>query len=72
MIQQSAKTDWKEMYQVFNMGQRLEIFTDKETAASIVEISKSFNIDAQISGYVENAGHKEVVIESPYGTFSYK
>jgi len=72
MIQQSAKTDWKEMYQVFNMGQRLEIFTDKETAASIVEISKSFNIDAQVSGYVENAGHKEVVIESPYGTFSYK
>ncbi|MBS1780512.1 MAG: phosphoribosylformylglycinamidine cyclo-ligase [Bacteroidetes bacterium] len=72
MIQQSAKTDWKEMYQVFNMGQRLEIFTDKETAASIVEISKSFNIDAQISGYVENADHKEVVIESPYGTFSYK
>ncbi|MGN6477986.1 MAG: AIR synthase related protein [Flavipsychrobacter sp.] len=72
MIQQSAKTDWKEMYQVFNMGQRLEIFTDKETAQSIVEISKSFNIDAQISGFVENAEQKEVVIESPYGTFSYK
>lgn len=72
MIQQSAGTDWREMYQVFNMGQRLEIFTDKDTAAAIIEISKSFNIDAQISGYVENADTKEVVIESPYGTFSYK
>lgn len=72
MIQQSAGTDWKEMYQVFNMGQRLEIYTDKETAAAIVEISKSFNIDAQISGYVEAAEKKEVVVESPYGTFSYK
>lgn len=71
MIQQSAGTDWKEMYQVFNMGQRLEIFTDKETAAAIVEISKSFNIDAQVSGYVEAADKKEVIIESPYGTFNY-
>lgn len=71
MIQQSAGTDWKEMYQVFNMGQRLEIYTDKETAAAIVEISKSFNIDAQVSGYVEASDKKEVVIESPYGSFNY-
>lgn len=71
MIQQSAGTDWKEMYQVFNMGQRLEIYTDKDTAAAIVEISKSFNIDAQVSGYVEAADKKEVIVESPYGTFSY-
>lgn len=72
MIQDAAGTDWKEMYQVFNMGQRLEIFTDKETAESIVAISKSFNIHAQISGYVEDAAEKEVVIDSSYGTFSYK
>lgn len=72
MIQQSAGTDWKEMYQVFNMGQRLEIYTDKETATAIVEISKSFNIDAQVSGYVEAADKKEVIVESPYGTFSYQ
>ncbi|HLO72183.1 MAG TPA: AIR synthase related protein [Flavipsychrobacter sp.] len=72
MIQQSAGTDWKEMYQVFNMGQRLEIYTDKETAEAIVEISKSFNIDAQVSGYVEAADKKEVIVESPYGTFSYQ
>lgn len=71
MIQQSAGTEWKEMYQVFNMGQRLEIYTDKDTAAAIVEISKSFNIDAQVSGYVEAADKKEVIVESPYGTFSY-
>ncbi len=71
MIQAAAGTDWKEMYQVFNMGQRLEIFTDKETAAEIVDISKSFNIDARISGYVEQAEKKEVIIESAQGTFSY-
>ncbi|MBS1772367.1 MAG: phosphoribosylformylglycinamidine cyclo-ligase [Bacteroidetes bacterium] len=72
MIQQSAGTDWREMYQVFNMGQRLEIFTDKETAAAIIEISEKFNINAQISGYVENAEAKEVIVESAYGMFSYK
>lgn len=71
MIQQSAGTDWREMYQVFNMGQRLEIFTDKTTAESIIAISKSFNIDAQISGYVIANDKKEVVIESPFGNFSY-
>lgn len=71
MIQEAAGTDWKEMYQVFNMGQRLEIFTDKATAESIIEIAAGFNIDAQISGHVETAEKKEVVIDSPYGTFSY-
>lgn len=71
MIQASAGTDWKEMYQVFNMGQRLEIYTDTETAAAIIEIAKSFNIDACISGRVEEAESKEVVIDSPHGTFTY-
>ncbi len=71
MIQQSAGTDWREMYQVFNMGQRLEIFTDKDTAAGIIEIAKSFNIDAQVSGYVENAEKKEVIVDSEHGRFSY-
>jgi len=72
MIQESAGTDWKEMYQVFNMGQRLEMYTDKDTAAAIVEIAKGFGIEAQISGYVDAAAAKEVVIESANGTFSYK
>lgn len=72
MIQESAGTDWKEMYQVFNMGQRLEIFTDRGTAEQIINIAKSFNIDAVISGHVETAERKEVVIESPYGSFTYQ
>ncbi|MCF8451280.1 MAG: phosphoribosylformylglycinamidine cyclo-ligase [Taibaiella sp.] len=71
MIQESAGTDWREMYQVFNMGQRLEIFTDKETAAGIIAIAAGFGIKAQISGYVEDAPKKEVVIESQHGRFVY-
>lgn len=71
MIQDAAGTDWREMYQVFNMGQRLEIFTDKDTAAAIVEIAAGFGIAAQVSGYVEAAEKKEVVIESSKGTFTY-
>lgn len=71
MIQESAGTDWREMYQVFNMGQRLEIFTDADTAQSIIAISKSFNIDAQVSGYVENAEKKEVVVDNNHGKFIY-
>lgn len=71
LIQESAGTDWREMYQVFNMGQRLEIYTDKDTAEAIVALAKSFGIDAQISGYVEDADKKEVRIESEYGSFLY-
>lgn len=71
MIQESAGTDWREMYQVFNMGQRLEIFTDRATAEDIISMAKNYNIEACISGYVEDADAKEVVIESPYGTFKY-
>jgi phosphoribosylformylglycinamidine cyclo-ligase len=71
MIQESAGTDWKEMYQVFNMGQRLEIFTDSKTAEDVIAISQSFNIQAQVSGHVEDAERKEVRIESAHGTFVY-
>jgi phosphoribosylformylglycinamidine cyclo-ligase len=71
MIQEAAGTSWKEMYQVFNMGQRLEIFTDRDTAEGIISISRSFNIDARISGYVEKSEKKEVVIESILGRFVY-
>jgi phosphoribosylformylglycinamidine cyclo-ligase len=72
LIQQSAGTPWQEMYQVFNMGQRLEIYTDKATAESIIAIAKEFNIEAQVSGYVAAAAQKEVVIESSYGRFVYQ
>jgi phosphoribosylformylglycinamidine cyclo-ligase len=71
MIQDSAGTSWHEMYQVFNMGQRLELFTDRDSAEAIVRIAAAFNIDAQISGYVEAAERKEVVIESDKGRFVY-
>lgn len=72
MIQEAAGTSWQEMYQVFNMGQRLEIYTDKATAENIISIAQSFNIEAQISGYVCKAEQKEVVIESEKGTFQYR
>ncbi|MBS1775878.1 MAG: phosphoribosylformylglycinamidine cyclo-ligase [Bacteroidetes bacterium] len=71
MIQEAAGTPWKEMYQVFNMGQRLEIYTDTQTAEDIVAISESFGIEAVISGYVEKAEKKEVLIESNHGLFTY-
>lgn len=70
MIQQSAGTGWKEMYQVFNMGQRLEMFTDPETALQLVAIGKSLGIEAQISGKVISGNHR-LVISSEYGTFTY-
>ncbi len=71
MIQEQSKTDWKEMYKVFNMGHRMEIYTDEETAKEIINISKSFNVDAQIVGRVEASNEKSVEIHSPYGKFIY-
>jgi phosphoribosylformylglycinamidine cyclo-ligase len=71
MIQEESQTPWKEMYKVFNMGHRMEIYTDKETASSIIEISKSFNIEAKIIGRCENSNKKQLTINSIYGTFNY-
>jgi phosphoribosylformylglycinamidine cyclo-ligase len=71
LIQKSAGTSWKEMYQVFNMGQRLELFTDVATANAIIAIAASFGIAGQISGYVEAADKKEVTIQSEHGIFTY-
>lgn len=71
LIQEAAGTSWQEMYQVFNMGQRLEIFTDAATAPLLVAIAQSFNIDAQISGYITASNRKEVEIISEKGTFTY-
>lgn len=70
MIQESAGTDWREMYQVFNMGQRLEIFTDEKTAEGLIAIAKSLQIDAQISGRVE-PGNGKLTIQSGFGIFEY-
>lgn len=71
LIQEESKTDWKEMYKVFNMGHRMEIYVPKEIAEDIISISKSFNIDAQIVGHVEKHDGKKLTIDSPYGEFVY-
>jgi len=71
LIQENSKTDWKEMYQVFNCGHRMEIYIPAEIAQDIIEISKSFNIDAQIVGRVEQSESKKLTITSEYGTFEY-
>ena len=71
MIQNESKTDWKEMYQVFNMGHRMEIYCTAQTAQTIIEISKSYNIDAQVIGRCESAAQKSLTITSPYGEFQY-
>ncbi len=70
IISEESGTDWKEMYKVFNMGHRMEIYVNPELADSIIEISKSFNIDAQIVGRVEE-GKKILTIKSEYGVFEY-
>jgi len=70
IIQEQSKTDWKEMYKVFNMGHRMEIYVDPSVAEEIISISKSFNIDAQVIGHIEE-GKKSLTIHSEYGTFEY-
>lgn len=71
MIQESSGTDWKEMYKVFNMGSRLEIYTDEKSAKDMIAIAKSFNIHAQIIGHVEPSDRKQLTIKSKYGIFEY-
>lgn len=72
LIQEQSGTDWKEMYKVFNMGHRMEIYVSEEIAASIMAISESFHIEARIIGRVEASGKKQVTIISEKGTFSYE
>ncbi len=71
LIQEQSKTNWKEMYQVFNCGHRMEIYVPAQIANDIIEISKYFNIDAQIVGRVEASNEKKLTIISEYGTFEY-
>ncbi|AFM04798.1 phosphoribosylaminoimidazole (AIR) synthetase [Bernardetia litoralis DSM 6794] len=73
LIQAESKTDWKEMYQVFNMGHRLEIYLPKEHAQTVIDISKSFGIDAQLIGRVEknDSEGKKLTISSKHGNFEY-
>ncbi len=71
MIQEESNTSWKEMYQVFNCGHRLEIYCSPQFAETIISISQSFGIDAQIVGFVEGAATKQVTIRSDKGEFVY-
>lgn len=72
MIQEQSKTDWREMYKVFNMGHRMEIYTDLKTAEEVMAISKSFNIEARVIGHVERKAKTSVVVRSPYGEYIYE
>lgn len=71
LIQKESKTDWKEMYQVFNMGHRMELYVSPDIAEDIIAISKSFKVDAKIVGRVEASKNKKLTIKSEYGEFVY-
>jgi len=71
LIQEQSKTDWKEMYQVFNCGHRMELYVSPNIAEDIISISKSFNVDAQIIGRVETSNSKKLTIKSQFGVFNY-
>ena len=71
LIQEQSGTDWKEMYKVFNMGHRFEIYLPENYAEEVITISRSFGIDAQVIGFTENSNKNELIIESEYGRFEY-
>jgi phosphoribosylformylglycinamidine cyclo-ligase len=71
IIQQESKTEWHEMYKVFNMGHRMELYVDAEVAEEIISIAGSFSIEAKIIGHVEAFNGKKVTINSQFGTFEY-
>ena len=71
LIQQQSNTDWKEMYQVFNCGHRMELYVSKDITDEIISISKSFNVDAKIIGRVEANETKKLTISSEFGVFEY-
>jgi phosphoribosylformylglycinamidine cyclo-ligase len=71
LIHEQSGTDWKEMYKVFNMGHRMELYVPQNIAQEIIEISKSFNVDAQIVGRVEASEKNHLTIKSEFGTFEY-
>lgn len=72
LIQAESGTNWQEMYKVFNMGHRMELYVPQEIAGAIIDISESFGVAAQIVGRVEASDHKKVTIQSEYGHFTYE
>lgn len=71
LIQENSKADYKEMYQVFNMGHRLEIFTDEKTASSMINIAQQFNIEAKIIGIVEPSEKNQLILQGSFGEIQY-
>ncbi len=71
LIHEQSGTDWKEMYTVFNMGHRMEIYTDESTAAGIIDIANSFHIDAKVIGHCEASENAQVTVKSENGTYIY-
>jgi phosphoribosylformylglycinamidine cyclo-ligase len=71
LIQKESGTSGREMYEVFNMGHRMELYVSPKKAREIIAISESFNVDAQIIGYVTSANNKKLTLETPYGVFEY-
>ena len=71
LIKEESETSTREMYQVFNMGHRMEIYVNHKVADEIIEISKSFSVDAKVIGYVENSESKKLTLATPYGTINY-
>ena len=71
LIQDQSKTDWKEMYKVFNMGHRMELYVSEKIADDIIAISESFNVEARIIGRVEKDIRKKLTIKSEFGEFVY-
>ncbi|MBE37702.1 MAG: phosphoribosylformylglycinamidine cyclo-ligase [Flavobacteriales bacterium] len=71
LIKKESQTNWREMYKVFNMGHRMELYVQQEFSNDILDIAKQFNLDAQIIGYVEKSNGKKLTIESPEGSITY-
>ena len=71
LIQRLSGTSWSEMYKVFNMGHRMELYVEPKDAQAIIDIAENFDIEAQVIGYVEAADTNRLTIKSEYGTFEY-
>jgi phosphoribosylformylglycinamidine cyclo-ligase len=71
LIHEQSGTDWKEMYKVFNMGHRMELYTNEQYAKEIIRVSEKFGVEAKVIGRVESASHKKVTVKSEFGEFLY-
>lgn len=71
IIHEESGTEWREMYKVFNMGHRMELYVEQDIAASVIDIARSLGVEAKIIGHVEDAPSAQVTIKSPFGEFQY-